>query len=202
MSRCFGIIAVSKVSDEEEGKERLWEGFREGWGQGGDLYILFHWWDWVPLDAERSLVLSFPEPCLCRTVPLLLPPPPPPPSIVHSFSPWSRSDPLSERREFWRDGVLGWRESWPFFSSEVNLGKKKEWNQAEAHQSAVRAFYPPASACTEGWSWVLRSCACMVSTTLLNLRLGPNRDKKQQKKCIWIWVDTRHFYLSYISNTH
>lgn len=41
-SRCFGIIAVSKVSGEEEGKERLWEGFRKGRGQGGDLYILFH----------------------------------------------------------------------------------------------------------------------------------------------------------------
>lgn len=33
--------------------------------------------------------------------------------------------------------------------------------------------HSPASACTEGWSCVLRSWAWMVSTTLLNLRLGP-----------------------------
>lgn len=72
----------------------------------------FQGWDWVPLDEERSLVLSFPEPPpLCRTVPLPpLPPPPlmlpqpslplplPPPSATRSFS--GHSDPLSERREF------------------------------------------------------------------------------------------------------
>lgn len=86
----------------------------------------FQGWDCVPLDDERSLVLSFPDPRLCKTVPLLLPLLLPP-SAARSFSPRSRSDPLSERREFWREGVLGCRESWPFFSSEgpgVKSGRK------------------------------------------------------------------------------
>lgn len=38
--------------------------------------------------------------------------------------------------------------------------------------------HPPAKACTEGWSWVLSSCAWMVSTTRLNRRLGPGRSRK------------------------
>lgn len=146
MSRCFGIIAVSKVRSEEEGKERMWEGFEIGRGQGGDLYILFHWWDCVPLDVERSLVLSFAEPCLFMTVPLLLPPlPPPPPSTVRSFSPCS--DPLSERREFWRDGVLGWRESWPFFSSEVNTSKRRNEMMLRCASLSLGCFtYQPVPA--------------------------------------------------------
>lgn len=80
----------------------------------------FQGWDCVPLGDASSLVLSFPDPHLCKTVLLLLALPLSP-STVCSLS--TRSDPLSERREFWREGVLGCREIWPFFSSEGQKGK-------------------------------------------------------------------------------
>lgn len=177
-------MAGSKAGRKEAGKERMWEGLKGGREKKARLMTLAslpqhssQGWDCVPLDDERSLVLSFTEPGLCKLVPLLLLLLLPlPPSATRSFSTRSRSDPLSERREFWREGVLGWRDSWPFFSSNGKSGREKV-KQANSilWVMPLCVCYLPASACTEGWSWVLRSCAWMVSTTLLNLRLGPKR---------------------------
>lgn len=54
-------------------------------------------------------------------------------------------------------------------------------------------WHLPASACTEGWSCVLRSCAWMVSTTLLNLRLGP---WKQTEQCFIVKKKTDRLSLA------
>lgn len=104
---------------------------KERWGERPNWWLFaslsrhsFQGWDCVPLDDERSLVLSFPEPPLCRTLPVPLPPLPLPSSAARSFS--ACSDPLSERREFWREGVLGWRDSWPFFSSGERTNRQVE----------------------------------------------------------------------------
>lgn len=112
----WGRWARGKVREKEWGKKGA------NWWRSTSLsHHSFQGCNCVPLDDERSLVLSFPEPPLCRTVPLS--PPLPllslPLSAVLSFS--ACSDPPS-RWEFWREGVLDWRNSWPFFSS-----KERKW---------------------------------------------------------------------------
>lgn len=123
----------------------------------------------------------------------------PRPSCTHSHHGPSRIRSQSAGNS---DATVCWAGGKAGRSSHLreNFGKEKEWNKEEMHEAILLVFHPPASACTEGWSWVLRSCACMVSTTLLNLRLGPNW-KKKKKKRRWTWVDTRHFYLTHTLNT-
>lgn len=79
------------------------------------------------------------------------------------------------------DAMACWAGVWAGRSSHLRYIRERRRSEIKPRRRRppLRAFYPPASACTEGWSWVLRSCAWIVSTTLLNLRLGPNRKEIQ-----------------------
>lgn len=121
------------------------------------IFFLVQGCDCVPLEESRR-VLSFPDPLRWSKTPAS-------PRSTHS----QRSPPPSERREFCLVGVLGGR---PFFSS--GIGQKKateEWKQA----GIIHYMNPflPERVCAMGWSWAPSNWAWIVSTTLLNLRLGP-----------------------------
>jgi len=117
--------------------------------------------DCVPLEESRR-VLSLPDPLRWSKTP-------PSPRSTHS----QRSAPPSERREFCLVGVLGGRL---FFSSSVE--QKKAVEECK-HAGTIQDMSPvlPERVCTMGWSWAPSNWDWIVSTTRLNLRLGPKKIK-------------------------
>lgn len=102
----------------------------------------------------------------------------------------SRNAGNSDAMECWAAGRAG--HSSHLRGQGWNQGEEK-WNQQLNYWYmqcvwvclVVCVCNLPASACTEGWSWVLRSWAWMVSTTLLNLRLGPGRRQDISSQIIY-----------------